>query len=398
MRRLLHFGPGNFARAFVADTLQEATGWEMTTVALQTPDVTDGLLAQDLAYTLSVLGEADKHIDVISQAYFAPRDRAEVMHQLCEPRTEVVTLTVTEKGYCLDVQGALDLGHPQIAADLEGPVPASVIGYLAHGLARRTAPITVLSCDNLSQNGQKLEAAVRVFQQAAGLTMGCMCTFASTMVDRIVPATSEEVRLATHDAWAVACEPFKEWVIETRLATPRPDWPGVTWVEDVAPYEMRKLRMLNGAHSYLAYAGLLEGYDTVAQAVRDPFLRAGAEALMVEAASTLPRALFFTAPTYARALLTRFENPHMQHRLRQIAKDGTQKLPQRLVETLRARKGQNSPGLVAALRAWIRYCQSETRARRAVEDPAAAQIASAFTEKDFLALLGAKDLTWQVAK
>ncbi len=194
------------------------------------------------------------------------------------------------------------------------------------------------------------------------------------------------------------CEPFKEWVIEDDFATPRPTWPGVQWVEDVAPHELRKLRMLNGAHSYLAYAGTLAGYTHVHEAIADPDLRKGATALMQEAGETLPGDQRAQAPAYAQALLERFRNPHINHKLRQIAMDGTQKLPYRMVETLRDRQGAPSPGSIAGLRAWIAFCRAETAAGRKLDDPRAEALARCETDAEYLALLGAEDLTPLIAE
>lgn len=399
MRQALHFGPGNFFRAHMAEYLFDAGGWGITAVALRSGEFRDQWAAQSGAYTLAVQGAAPRRIDVIHAVLVAPEGPQEVLNRITAPETEVISATVTEKGYHLRPDGSLDLETPAIRAELDSGMPATLIGYLAHGLARRSAPVMVLSCDNRTGNGEALERAVREFAKAARLDITCDARFPNAMVDRITPATTDALRAETGDPLAVSCEPFKEWVIEDRFATlPRPDWPGVIWVADVAPYEMRKLRMLNGAHSLLAYAGSRAGHTFVHEAVADPTLRALARTLMQEAAETLPNTVRGTAEAYAAALLERFDNPHIAHALRQIAMDGSQKLPYRMVETLRDRTDRPSPALIAGLRAWIAFCRAETAAGHALQDAQAGQIARARTDADFMAILAAEDLTSRLSE
>lgn len=398
MKRILHFGPGNFFRAHLAEYAFDAGGWEIVGVSLRSAALRDGLAAQGYAYTLAVQGEAARRIDVIADLRVAPEDPQAVLELVADPEVEVISATVTEKGYHLGRDGALDLADPDIAAEIAGGMPRTLIGYLALGLARRKAPVTVLSCDNRNGNGDALGAAVRRFAEAAGLEITCTISFPNAMVDRITPATTDALRKETGDDFAVPCEPFKEWVIEDRFATPRPDWRGVQWVADVAPHEMRKLRMLNGAHSYMAYAGLLAGHTYVHEAIADAELRPVTIALMQEAGETLPGDQRDRAPDYADALLERWENPHINHKLRQIAMDGTQKLPYRMVETLRDRKGAPSPGSIAGIRAWIDFCRAETAAGRPIDDPWADALARCRTDAEFLALLGADDLAGLIAE
>ena len=278
---------------------------------------------------------------------------------------EIISATVTEKGYHLDAAGNLNLQDPAIAADLAGQGSATLIGFLAYGLAERRKPVTVLSCDNRMENGKTLETAVADFAEAAGLDMDWGAVrFPNAMVDRITPATTDAVRAISGDHMAVPTEAFSEWVIEDNFAGPHPDWPGVQLVDDVAPHEMRKLRMLNGAHSLLAYAGLERGLTYVHEAVRDPVLRPLVSELMKDAGATLPAALQAQATDYAEALLQRFENPELAHRLDQIAMDGSQKLPYRFVPTLRE---TGSQAVIAGMRAWISYCMSETAERQGAE-------------------------------
>jgi fructuronate reductase len=282
-----------------------------------------------------------------------------------------------------------------IAAELAGPPLCSLIGFIAHDLARRHRPVTILSCDNRVGNGDALRQAVQQFAQAAQLNIDWrLVRFPNAMVDRITPATTDRIRQECKDPMAVPTEAFREWVIEDNFAGPRPDWPDVQFVQDVQPHELRKLRMLNGAHSFLAYAGLAQGYQYVHEAISDPDLRHQALSLMMEAGTTLPQDIQDQVPAYAQALLRRFDNTELAHRLDQIAMDGSQKLPYRILETLRAR---SAPVLIAAVRAWMSYCIAQTAQGKRLDDPLAKDIAkaanSAHPERMLLQLIGAEDLT-----
>ncbi|MGI9389479.1 MAG: mannitol dehydrogenase family protein [Boseongicola sp.] len=404
MSRILHFGPGNFFRAHLADYTNDAGGWALTGVSLRSASVRDGLSARKYRYTLAVQGEKPKQINIIQDILVAPENPSAVLSAIRDPAVKVISATVTEKGYHLRPDGALNLEDPDIKSDLQGAGPGTFIGFLARGLAGRTHPVTVLSCDNRMGNGDALAAAVRSFSAAAGLEISATVAFPNCMVDRITPATTELLRKSTGDPMAVACEPFKEWVIEDRFAAERPNWPGVQWVDDVAPHEKRKLRMLNGAHSYLAYAGVLAGYQFVHEAVQHPELRATAKALMKESAETLEPELQGQADSYADALIARFENSQIEHRLRQIAMDGSEKVPYRLIGSLRDRSeiGLSSPAISKAVRAWIAFCISETRANEPLDDPRTADLATAASGDDptraLLAVIEAEDLARVIAE
>ncbi|WP_415919073.1 mannitol dehydrogenase family protein [Tateyamaria sp. SN6-1] len=378
LSHILHLGVGNFFRAHQAHYTHNAAGWDITGVSFRSATVRDGLAAQGYRYALVIKDAAGTEITPITclrDILVAPEDPEPVLARIADPATQVITLTVTEKAYCLGPDGRLDLSDAAVHADLIGGA-MTVVGALARGLARRTAPVTVLSCDNLPGNGAKLGAAVARFAEAAELHLTARVTFPSCMVDRITPATTDAIRAEADDPMAVPTEAFTEWVVEDDFAAARPDWPGVQWVTDVAPHEMRKLRMLNGAHSYLAYAGTLAGHVFVHEAVADPVLRHGAAALMAEAAETLPDAVRGQAADYARALLRRFDNPNLHHRLRQIAMDGSQKMPIRIAQTIVARHGP-SPALQAAVTAWIDFVRAEVAAGRPLDDPQAAALVNA---------------------
>ncbi|QUJ78171.1 mannitol dehydrogenase family protein [Sulfitobacter albidus] len=326
----------------------------MVGVSLRSATVRDGLAAQDFAYDLVVQGQGAKRIEVLRDVLVAPEDPGAVLEAMQE--AQIISATVTEKGYHLDTGGQLNLTDPSIAADVAGQGPSTLIGLLARHLATRSTPLTVLSCDNRTGNGAVLRAAVARFSQAAGLKIDWAAVrFPNAMVDRITPATTDALRRAQGDPMAVPTEPFREWVIEDDFAGPRPVWPGVQFVADVAPHELRKLRMLNGAHSLMAYAGLVRGHTFVHEAVADPQIRAQIGAFMDDAGRTLPVSVRDEAPAYARALIARFENEEIRHRLEQIAMDGTQKLPYRLVAPLR----EGATAAAGGIAAWLEFCAAE---------------------------------------
>ena len=263
---------------------------------------------------------------------------------------------------------------------------------MAEGLARRAASglpgFTLLSCDNLPANGRELE---RLFEQWLAARAPDLvdwvqreCSFPSTMVDRIVPATTEadlaalEDELGLRDHGAVFTERFSQWVIEDRFAGPRPGWDkhGAQLVSDVAPYETAKLRMLNGAHSALAYCGLEREHTFVHEAIADSTLRSLVERLMGEGATSFTPAPGQDLSAYADALLARFADPALNHRLMQIAMDGSQKVPQRWLETLAAHRG-DCPAILEALAAWMRHVRGDARP---VDDPLADTLARLWAE------------------
>jgi len=372
--RILHLGLGNFHRAHQAWFTHHAnrlsgTGWRITGVAMSRPDLRDALASTGGAYTL-----AERGLDGLSCTRIALHDRlrlaaedpAAVIAEIGDPQTHIVTLTVTEKGYYLAPDGSLDLDAPAIRADLDRALPQSAIGLLAHGIQRRKGrPLTVISCDNLPENGDRLRDAVQAYAASAGLTLGPRedVTFPNSMVDRITPATtaSLQAEIATitgaDEPAPVLTERFCEWVIEDRFAGPRPDWDkaGAILAADVRPFEARKLRCLNAAHSALAYGGLLRGHRYVHEAYADPHLRRLLEALWREAAPGLPPPVQRDLPRYLGELDARFAVPEMQHRLDQIAMDGSLKLPVRIGPLLTMSPETPSSAALQTLGAWLAY-------------------------------------------
>lgn len=392
---IVHLGIGAFHRAHQAvytDSAMEAgeRDWAIAGVSLRSATVAGQMAPQDGLFSLAIKSPAAVSYRVIGsvQEVLVARERPAAVHALLAAAgTRIVTLTVTEKGYCRSADDRLDASLA--ASD-------TIYGHLAAGLAlRRDAGlpgVSVLSCDNLPGNGPMLRRLLGEFLERhdPSLTEWVMtrCAFPSSMVDRIVPATSEDdlrrarAALGVRDEAHVSAEPFTQWVVEDRFAGPRPRWEdhGVELVSDVRPYEDAKLRMLNGAHSALAYAGLMHGYRFVHEAIADVRLRAMVERLMLdEAAPTVARGPNQDLERYADDLLRRFANGALGHRLEQIAMDGSQKIPQRWLETLiwNRRVDRSCPAVLQALGAWLLHMRGDLRP---VSDPLAGRIADAWRE------------------
>ena len=397
MPRIVHFGPGNFHRAHQAWYTQNAGGWSITGVSLRSTTMRDAMAGQGYDYTLVMQdanGSQDQQITVHDQILVGPEDPAAVIAAIADLDTHIVTATVTEKGYGLDAAGALDLSGP-VGADINAPLPATFIGYLARGIAVRqktgALPLTVISCDNLSHNGDKVKSALSSFAQETDLSIDFdLLRFPNAMVDRITPAPTEQLsqevsaRIGKHDAAPVVTEVFSEWVITDDFAGPRPNWPNVQIVADVVPFEMRKLRMLNGAHSTLAYLGQLKGYSFVHEAIADPALRADVVKVMEGAMATLD---FSRADleAYRDALIARFENPSLAHALRQIAMDGSQKVPIRLLDVMGdlKEKGDEFQSHARAVAAWCCYVDVTAD----LDDPMADALSAAGSVSGYLKLI-----------
>lgn len=405
---IVHFGIGAFHRAHQAwytDRAMDAgdRNWAITGASLRSPDVADQLNPQDGFYTVterSGSGDASRLIGAVKNVLVAAQDGAAVTAALANASTHIVSFTVTEKGYCRAVDGSLD---PALAGE------GSLYAYLAPALRQRRdtglSGLTLLSCDNLAENGRQLEALMEQYLERHDPALlgwfRAECACPSTMVDRIVPATTVSDRTALadriglEDQGAVFTEPFSQWVIEDRFAGPRPRWEavGAELASDVRPYETAKLRMLNGAHSLLAYCGLARGHTFVHQAIADPELRRLVEHLMLnEAAPTISTALGQDLAAYSAALIERFANPALNHRLIQIAMDGSQKIPQRWLETLAVsqKAGRECLAIQAGIAAWIEHLRG---ANGPVNDPRADELCKAVLAQDSLeALFGSNGL------
>jgi fructuronate reductase len=395
---IVHLGLGAFHRAHQAvytdDAMRAgARDWAITGVSLRATQVREQLEPQSGLFTVTSSGNAGQEIRLIGairEVLVAPENPLAVIEALAAPDTHMVSITLTEKGYHRQRDQTLDMQAPAVAEDLQGAAK-TLYGLLARAFALRRLRdlpgLTLLSCDNLANNGRQLEALLLQFLEradpATAAWMRRECTCPASMVDRIVPATTPadlewlDGQLGLRDAGAVVTEPFRQWVIEDRFAGPRPprEAGGAQWVRDVAPYEIAKLRMLNGAHSALAYLGLWRGHELVADAVADPTLAALVNDLMRrEAAVSFEPAPHQDLNAYADQLLARFANRARPHRLRQIAMDGSQKIPQRWLDTLRSAgsQGRSCPAILEALAAWIAFVRGD---RFVVDDPAAPELA-----------------------
>jgi fructuronate reductase len=402
--RLVHLGVGAFFRAhaalFTEDVLAEGGDWGIVGASLQRPDQRNRLRPQDCLYTTVENcpdGQKARIVGCLLDVLVGPENLEALLDRLAAPDTAVVTLTVTEKGYCHDpASGRLDPDHPAIRDDLHHPkAPRSALGLIVGALARRRAaglsPFTVATCDNLPGNGALLArlvgdfAALRDDRLAAWIE--AHGAFPNSMVDRIVPAEAagdaERVAELTGlwDGAPVTHEPFRQWVLEDRFVDgTRPAWEraGVQFVTDVAPFEHAKLRMLNGSHSALAYLGYLAGFETIVDTVSDDvFARFVQRFWHEEVIPALPAPPGMALGPYADQLLKRYGNPAIRHRTWQIAMDGSQKLPQRLLSTMRdnLRQGRPFPCLALAVAGWMRYVGGVDEAGQPIDvrDPLASR-------------------------
>ena len=403
---IVHLGIGAFHRAHQAVVIDDllaggATDWGIVGASLRSPDTRNALAPQDCLYTVAVrsgAGTGHRIIGSVLGCEVAAENPAQLIARLTNPATRIVSLTVTEKGYCHTPQtGDLDERHPDIVHDLQNPdTPRSAIGFLVAALARRriagTAPVTILSCDNLSANGQTAGRLVTQFADLRSRNLAkwieAEVAFPSTMVDRIVPETTDADRatvssaLGMTDAWPVVTEPFTQWIVEDRFSAGRPDFAaaGVQLVSDVKPFEHLKLRLLNASHSALAYLGYLAGHETIAATMTDDRFNAFAREVMEDAAPTLAMPEGTDLAGYSASLLRRFANPALHHRTWQIAMDGSQKLPQRLLGAMQDRMQRGLPINTHALAVagWMRYVTARDEQGKDIDvrDPIAAKLAA----------------------
>lgn len=395
---ICHLGLGAFARAhlasYIGPLLDTTPSWGICGISLRSPSTRNALAPQDWLYLRAERdgsGEQLRAMGALTGMLVAPEDPSIVVERLAQPSTRIVTISVSEKGYHRRASdGALDEDDLAIRHDLAHPErPLTVPGIVVASLkARRNAglpPFTVLCCDNLAENGVSTRRVVLRFAEMLSPDLARYIadavSFPNSMVDRIVPATTEmdRSRIAAEsgvvDAWPIVCEPFTQWVIEDHFPDGRPAWnlTGATLVSDVRPYETMKLRLLNGSHSAIAYLGQLSGLPRVADAMGEPALVQFITHLMAEAAATLRMPQNVDLAHYRRALLERFRNPALHHRTAQIAMDGSQKLPMRIFATAldRIANGQTAPCMALVTAAWLRFLQQrdDSGSSLAVDDP-----------------------------
>jgi len=406
--RIVHFGFGAFHRAHQAlltnRVLNEKGGdWGICEISLFSGDVLmSQLRAQDHLFTVLEKGAEGNQAIVVGAVHECLNAKldslAAIIEKFCEPQVAIVSLTITEKGYCIDpATGKLDMHNTRILHDLENPTePHSAPGILVEALHRRRErglpPFTVLSCDNIPDNGHVVKNAVLGMAQKRSAELAgwidAHVSFPGTMVDRIVPAATEtslaEItqELGVEDPCAISCEPFIQWVVEDNFVAGRPDWEaaGVQMVKDVLPWEQMKLRMLNGSHSFLAYLGYLAGYAHINECMEDASFREAARRVMLNEQAPTLRITDVDLTAYADSLIERFANPALQHRTWQIAMDGSQKLPQRMLDGIRVHLERNSawPLLALGVAGWIRYVSGTDERGDAIDvrDPLSDKIQS----------------------
>lgn len=382
---IVHLGIGAFHRAhqavYIDDLLAQDPQWGILGVSLRSRTTAEALNPQDNLFTVATNdanGQSNRIIGSVLDVITAPDNPQAVLDALTAPSTCIVSLTITEKGYCHDpAAGDLDVNHLDIITDLANPHrPKTAAGYIAEALRIRrengTKPFTVLSCDNLPMNGQTTQ---KVIVQYAALVNPDLAdwiaqnvTFPSTMVDRIVPATTNENRqqisnaISVEDAWPVMAEPFSQWVIEDNFCNARPAYEsvGAQMVANVEPYELMKLRMLNGSHSTIAYLGYLAGHKTVADVLAQPQFENLIKDMMTDEIIPTLDLPSVDLPAYRDQLIERFKNPALNHLTWQIAMDGSQKLPQRILDTISANIAANRPysRLAKCVAGWMQYASA----------------------------------------
>ncbi len=383
--RIVHFGFGAFHRSHQALFTSELLGleqgdWGICEINLFEKDQIEKLRQQNHEYTVLEKGSdfyTLKHSVAITESLHPELDGYQaILGKLTEEQVAIVSLTITEKGYCADfTQGRLDVSHPMIQEDLLHPQqPSSIIGYIVEGLRLRQvnniSAFSVLSCDNINNNGHIAKAVILDYAKLIDGSLATWIeenvTFPCTMVDRITPAVEVKDRndiseiLGYDDPCGVVCEPFRQWVIEDKFVNGRPNWNkvGAQFVNDVAPFEEMKLRMLNGSHSFMAYMGNLAGFDYISEVMlNDDYRTAVSELMLNEQGASLKMPDGVNLDNYANSLIERFCNPNLQHRTWQIAMDGSQKIPPRFCESLRVLKEQNksTKWLVLGIAAWMKY-------------------------------------------
>ncbi|WP_143873093.1 mannitol dehydrogenase family protein [Catenovulum sediminis] len=398
---IVHLGPGAFFRGHQAwythQVMQKLGGdWGITCVSMRSTGVCDALSPQDGLYTLAVLDAQTSYeiLGSINEVFVAGSHHQQILDKLTSPACKLVSMTITEKGYCLNNKGELDLDNVEIKQDLSANnQPVTAIGLLISALAIRKnqglKPFTVLSCDNLTDNGKKLKAAIVKFanqvDESLALWLDDNLISPCTMVDSITPATDDALRaqvqdkLAIQDNWPIKREAFVQWVIEDTLPADCPKWSevGATLTSDVRGFENAKLRLLNCPHSTLAYLGVLAGIETVYDAMQNPELVSLIQQLIkteIIPSFVAPKELDVNA--YSQAILDRFRNPAIRHLLSQIAWDGSQKLPMRIIPIVEhnVKAGISIDYLSVALAAWCLFCRKRFIEQETLVDPLADQL------------------------
>jgi len=428
---IVHFGVGNFHRAhqavYLDDLFSSGSGrdWGIVGAGVLPSDAAmrEKLRAQD--YLTTVVEEDDGFMAARVTApmvdFLDPTDRAAIVARLADPAIRIVSLTITEGGYFLDSAGQFNFAHPDIVHDGQNAgAPRTVFGLLLAGLAARrrngTPPFTVMSCDNIPGNGHVTENAVAGLAALsdAGLArwVADNVAFPNSMVDRITPATTDHQRdrlrqqFGVEDNWPVFCEPFRQWVMEDRFPAGRPqlERTGVTFVEDVAPFELMKIRILNGGHAAIAYPAALMDIHFVHEAMQSDLIPAFLDRLeSEEIIPTVGKVPGVDLAGYYRLVAKRFANPRIGDTIRRLCLDGSNRQPKFVVPTIahRLREGRDVSGLALASALWCRYCFGTTDSGAVTEpnDPAWARLqkTAQAAKADPMVWLGLGDVYGEVA-
>jgi len=378
---IVHIGPGAFFRGHQAVYMDDVMNtendlrWGICAVSLKSPNFRDSLKPQDNLYSVVEqfqAGDAVRVIGSIAKTMVAFENPKAVIDQMADPDVKLVTLTVTQKGYYYDNKsGQLDFNHPDIKKDLEDTAdPVSTVGYLVAALEKRmkngTPPFTVMSCDNLPGNGNILRSVVLAYAGHKSPELRKWISdnvaFPNTMVDRIVPQTTAEQvqKITSHgiaDAWPIYTEPFRQWIIEDNFSNDMPDVQeaGATLVEDVVPYELMKIRILNGSHMALGPVGYLSGYAIGNLALENPAIKKFIDGFMDEVIHTLLPVPGINIAEYKQDILDRISQ--LPDDLTRLARNGSQKVPSRFLDPLRDAIPRNTPydHMAFAIAAWMKY-------------------------------------------
>ena len=417
--RIVHLGLGVFSRAHLADYIRRLNKlrpndpWLICGVSLRNPDVRNALKPQGSVYTIIERNgprnnpdDAFVLCDSVCEVLFSGDDVLAIQERLGAPETQIISITVTEKGYCRSTDGTLDIDNEEIAADIstlrQNPemVVKTLPGWVSQAIISRCKndlPITIISLDNLPDNGESLRKIIsgmlRLVNEPTARWMDeGNVTFPSSVVDRIVPSTSDGdrqdvvARLKLEDAWPVATEPYTDWVLQDLFCTPQPNWAGVgvTVSADVGPFEETKLRLLNGPHSFIAYLGQLTDRETVADVVANKDNEEAVKRYMEEAQQTVSTPENFDAAAYQDSILERFRNVALRHRTAQIAMDGSEKIPQRWLAVIEGLRQNGRPVrlLAGALALWMRYLEGKSESGNTLEisDPRSIQLIGIVSE------------------
>lgn len=405
---IVHMSVGGFHRSHQAVYIDDLLGageknWAICGVGLlpQDKDHIQMLKDQDGLYTVlerNAQADSARVIGSMKEVMHAPSNPSAVIERLCDPDIKILSLTITEKGYCYDSQGNLNFENPAIKNDLQNPgTPQTAFGYILSGLAGRRekgiAPYTVMSCDNLPGNGHLTKHLVLQFAEKMDPELAAWIndnvSFPNAMVDRITPVTKDEIiqtvaaKFLVDDAWPVVCEDFRQWVLEDDFCNGRPplEKAGVQMVSDVEPYEKMKVRLLNGSHSALSYLSYLMGYREVDKAMADPLIAKFVRQYMDETVTpSVPNVPGIDLDAYKDKLIERFSNPAISDQVQRLAEDGSQKIPNSILPCMayQLEHGGSIRLGALALAGWFRYLTEVDENLKPIEvkDPRADKLVS----------------------